>query len=122
MGNDNSVRWLGRATLAVAVIMIGWAASVLVGQRETALCGVRPRDEERRRAVPRYALRRQVFAFRRNGQGRHAVRFLTFDADNPNSILSCLRAARENARSVREIISSEMWETINSLYHLVENA
>src|ERR1700731_1200506 len=35
MGNDNSVRWLGRATLAVAVIMIGWGASVLVGQPVT---------------------------------------------------------------------------------------
>jgi uncharacterized alpha-E superfamily protein len=37
-----------------------------------------------------------------------------FDADNPNSILSCLTAARENARSIREIISSEMWEQINN--------
>ena len=34
------------------------------------------------------------------------------DAENPNSICSCLRAARENARSVRETISSEMWEQI----------
>src|SRR6185295_8116071 len=40
------------------------------------------------------------------------VRFLTFDQENPSSILSCLRAARENARSVREIISSEMWEQV----------
>jgi uncharacterized alpha-E superfamily protein len=44
------------------------------------------------------------------------VEFLTFDEDNPNSILSCLRAARENARGVREIISAEMWEHINSFY------
>ena len=36
------------------------------------------------------------------------IEFLTFDRDNPNSIISCLRCARENARSVREIISSEM--------------
>src|ERR1700730_11687960 len=36
MGNDNSVRWLSRVTLAVAVIMIGWGASVLVGQPVTA--------------------------------------------------------------------------------------
>lgn len=48
------------------------------------------------------------------------VRFLTFDRKNPNSILSCVQSARESARTVREIISSEMWETINSLYHLVE--
>ena len=36
------------------------------------------------------------------------IQFLTFDRDNPNSIISCLRSARENARSVREVISSEM--------------
>lgn len=44
------------------------------------------------------------------------VNFLTFDKENPNSILSCLRSARENARSVREIISAEMWEHINKFY------
>ena len=44
------------------------------------------------------------------------VQFLTFDKENPNSILSCLRAARENARGVREIISAEMWEHINKFY------
>jgi uncharacterized alpha-E superfamily protein len=48
------------------------------------------------------------------------IRFLAFDPQNPNSILSCVRAARENARSVRETISSEMWEQIN-LAHLVVN-
>ncbi len=50
------------------------------------------------------------------------VRFLTFDQENPNSILSCLRAARENARSVREIISSEMWEQVNEFYLMVNAA
>ena len=49
------------------------------------------------------------------------VQFLTFDADNPNSILSCLRSARENARSVREIISAEMWEHINKFYMMVRD-
>ncbi len=49
----------------------------------------------------------------------NVVRFLTFDAENPNAILSCLRAARENARSIREIISSEMWEQVNTFYLMV---
>lgn len=48
-------------------------------------------------------------------------RFLTFDPENPNSILSSLRAARENARSVREILSSAMWEEINQAYLYVED-
>ncbi len=49
------------------------------------------------------------------------VQFLTFDTENPNSILSCLRAARESARSVREIISAEMWEHINKFYLMVRD-
>ena len=44
------------------------------------------------------------------------IKFLTFDAKYPNSILSCLEIARENARSIREIISSEMWEHLNNFY------
>jgi uncharacterized alpha-E superfamily protein len=49
----------------------------------------------------------------------NVVQFLAFDTENPNSIYSCVTAARENARSVRETISSEMWEQINSLYLLI---
>ena len=52
----------------------------------------------------------------------NVIQFLTFDAENPNSILSCLRAARENARSVREIISSEMWLQLNRFYLMVNSA
>ncbi len=44
------------------------------------------------------------------------IEFLAFDRDNPNSIASCLFAARENARSIRDTISSEMWEQINGMY------
>lgn len=44
------------------------------------------------------------------------VDFLTFNKNNPNAILSCLVQARENARTIREIISSEMWRQINELY------
>ncbi len=42
--------------------------------------------------------------------------FHTFDSDYPHSIKSCLTAARENARSIREVIPSEIWEMINKLY------
>lgn len=52
----------------------------------------------------------------------NVLHFLTFDRGNPNSILSCVRHARENARSVREIISSEMWEQANRFYLLVKDA
>jgi uncharacterized alpha-E superfamily protein len=59
----------------------------------------------------------EVFFERHPAATREAViGFLTFDSQNPNSILSCLRAARENARSVRDTISSEMWEQANRLF------
>jgi len=51
----------------------------------------------------------------------NVIRFLTFDRQNPNSVLSCLTLARENARSVREIISSEMWEHINRFYLMLKD-
>jgi uncharacterized alpha-E superfamily protein len=45
---------------------------------------------------------------------------LTFDTGNVNSIVSCISSARENARQLREYISSEMWEQINQLYFHVK--
>lgn len=50
------------------------------------------------------------------------LKFLTFDERNPNSILMCLRAARENARTVRDIITGAVWEEINKFYLLVRHA
>jgi uncharacterized alpha-E superfamily protein len=47
--------------------------------------------------------------------------WLTFDPTNEASILSFVSAARENARHVREQISSEMWEQINRLYFQVKS-
>jgi uncharacterized alpha-E superfamily protein len=48
--------------------------------------------------------------------------FLTFRHDNPNSLLSCISSARENARQVRDQISAEMWEVLNDAYHFVQSA
>ncbi|MFZ4815734.1 MAG: alpha-E domain-containing protein [Phototrophicaceae bacterium] len=47
---------------------------------------------------------------------------LTFDAAFPSSVNGCLTTARENARQVREQISSEMWMQINRLYLYVHQA
>jgi uncharacterized alpha-E superfamily protein len=50
------------------------------------------------------------------------IQFLATDAANPSSILSCLAAARENARSVREVISTDMWEQVNRFHLQVREA
>ena len=53
---------------------------------------------------------------------KKVIEFLAFDSENPNSIISCLRAARENARTVREMISSLMWEELNKFFLTVRSA
>ena len=55
-----------------------------------------------------------------NPDGQAAVDFVCLQRKNPNSVYSCLAAARENARTVREQISSEMWEHLNRLYLFVK--
>lgn len=50
------------------------------------------------------------------GGARDAVRFLTSDRGNPNSILSCIGLARENARMVRDQLAEALWEELNGLY------
>src|SRR5262245_51904455 len=63
----------------------------------------------------------EIFRSRWSEPTRESViRFLGFDAFHPNSIASCLVRARENARSVRDVISSEMWEQINTAYLMVK--
>jgi uncharacterized alpha-E superfamily protein len=47
---------------------------------------------------------------------------LIFDADNSDSVLTSVTSARENARQVREEISSDMWEKINALYLRLKQA
>ncbi|MEM1446976.1 MAG: alpha-E domain-containing protein [Planctomycetota bacterium] len=65
----------------------------------------------------------QAFIERYQTDDRDAVlAFLTLDPKNPNSIASCAAAARENARTIRETITTEMWEQINELHHLMCNA
>ena len=43
----------------------------------------------------------------------HMARALVFDGFNPASVTFCINGARENARQVREEISSEQWQRLN---------
>jgi len=44
------------------------------------------------------------------------IEFMALDEQNPSSIYSCLKWARENAHAVRWQITSEMWETLNATW------
>ena len=49
----------------------------------------------------------------------NTLKFLLFDAENPNSILSCISKARECARTVREVLPAAIWEQLNRFRMLV---
>ncbi|MGO8968862.1 MAG: alpha-E domain-containing protein [Myxococcaceae bacterium] len=51
------------------------------------------------------------------GEGELVQQYLTWDTENPASIARSVSAARENARSIREVVSLEVWEAINE-FHL----
>ncbi|MGD7653147.1 MAG: alpha-E domain-containing protein [Verrucomicrobiales bacterium] len=51
-----------------------------------------------------------------DAESGEVIHFLTDDERNPNSIKSCIGLARENARTVRDQLSDELWEELNSLY------
>ncbi|MEB3188226.1 MAG: alpha-E domain-containing protein [bacterium] len=52
---------------------------------------------------------------------REALLYLAFDRENPNSLFSCIRLARENARTVQDQLSSEVWHHLNTRYlHLLD--
>ena len=44
------------------------------------------------------------------------IDYMVLDRHNPSSILSCIQAARENARAERSLISTEMWESLNQTW------
>jgi len=53
---------------------------------------------------------------------RQVVKFLLGDRDYDGSVMSCLWAARENCRTVRDILPRQAWEMLNELYiHAGEN-
>jgi uncharacterized alpha-E superfamily protein len=52
----------------------------------------------------------------------NVTQYLAFDESNPDSLVTCITSARENARQVREQVSTEMWEQINRLYLQVKRS
>ncbi len=47
---------------------------------------------------------------------RAVVEFMLFDKRNPSSLISCIAFARENARCIRDQLSSDVWETLNTFF------
>jgi uncharacterized alpha-E superfamily protein len=60
--------------------------------------------------------RELFFTLNDSTEDRQVLRFVISDLHNPGSILSVLQLARENARTIRDIIPREAWEQVNDLY------
>jgi uncharacterized alpha-E superfamily protein len=56
-----------------------------------------------------------------NGDFDAMTHSMIFDPTNDASVTTCINAARENARQVREEISTEQWQRLNRLYHLMHS-
>jgi uncharacterized alpha-E superfamily protein len=56
-----------------------------------------------------------------NGNAELMAHRLIFEAHSRASITSCIDSARENARQVREEISSEQWQRLNRMYHQIHS-
>ncbi len=59
----------------------------------------------------------QAEALAKNTRG--VLQFMVTGKDNPNSVMNIVIQARENARSVQDHITKEMWQCLNDFYHTV---
>jgi len=61
------------------------------------------------------------FKLHQKATGQTVTEFLVFQVENPNSIVSSIVQARENARMVRDQITVEFWEEVNRLYLFIRS-
>ena len=52
---------------------------------------------------------------------RAVLKYMILDKENPNSVLNIITQARENARSVQEHITKDLWQCLNEYYHAVRD-
>lgn len=63
-----------------------------------------------------------MFSEEAANDGELVQEYLTWNDNNPVSIATSIKWARENARSIREVISLELWQAINSMWHWLRSA
>lgn len=54
-------------------------------------------------------------------ESRKVLQYMVTDKENPNSVLNIITKARENARSVQDHITKELWQCLNDFYHTVRD-
>jgi uncharacterized alpha-E superfamily protein len=56
-----------------------------------------------------------------NNDSRSVLTYMVSDRNNPNSIMNMITLARENARSVQEHITRDLWQCLNEYYHTAKD-
>ncbi len=114
----NSIYWLGRYLeraenlCRFIYVNLHYMLDLDLGDYDSWLPLVRATGDEK-----------SFFEKYKKSNENNVMKFLTFDQSNPNSMINCVKAARENARSIRSVLSSGMWEQINLLYwHTIEHS
>ena len=105
---DGAARDVGRAENFARLIEVGQAAALEGGSSNGA--GGRLVWEPLVRIAGDYE---SFLLTHRRADERSVPWFLTFGRDNPDSIVACVTRARENARSVRDRLPTEVWEGSN---------
>lgn len=59
----------------------------------------------------------QITLIERNG--RKVLHYMVLDRNNTNSVFNMVTQARENARSVQDNMTKELWQCLNEFYHVV---
>jgi uncharacterized alpha-E superfamily protein len=54
-------------------------------------------------------------------QTRAVLEYMITDKENSNSVLNIITLARENARSVQDHITKELWQCLNEFYHTIRD-
>jgi uncharacterized alpha-E superfamily protein len=113
----NDLHWIGRhverAENTARLLDVTWRTSLLpYHAQEPGLAWAEPW------AVPLVScgLATAFYQRHRDITAENVLRYMVFDAGNPSSIWSCLRAARESGRAVRGAMTSEMYEDLNSAW------
>ena len=102
-------RYVERAENSARVLDVTWRMSLLVKEQKL-------QDQE---WLAPLNITGTLFPYsgRHNAAtAREVLHFMALDPENPSSIYACARQARENARSVRGTITSEMWEVLNATW------
>ncbi len=103
-------RYVERAENMARLLEVGYRISLMPG-------AVEGHRDEWRSTLTSAACAESYAAKYDDIHGARVISFLLFDEENPTSVKSCLKAARNNGRAVRTALTRDVWESLNSTWN-----